>query len=117
MTQIKDSTALSEAIVNALDDSKAQDIVVIDVRHLTTMTDYMVIASGTSDRHVKSVASNLVDEMKKAGQRPIGVEGENDGEWVLVDLNDALVHVMHPRAREFYNLEKLWDITAVSESR
>lgn len=97
-------------IVSTLEDSKAQDIIKIDVRELTSMTDYMVIASGTSDRHVKSVAQNLVETMKKSGHRPLGVEGENDGEWVLVDLQDALVHVMLPRVREFYNLEKLWDI-------
>lgn len=97
-------------IVDALEDAKAQDIKVIDVRKLTSMTDYMIIASGTSDRHVRSVALGLVDTMKAKGHRPLGIEGENDGEWVLVDLQDALVHVMLPRVREFYNLEKLWDI-------
>lgn len=102
---------IAEQIVSALEDAKAQDIKLIDVRKLTSMTDFMVIASGTSDRHVKSVASNLVTSMKQSGHRPLGVEGENDGEWVLVDLQDALVHVMLPRVREFYNLEKLWDIT------
>ncbi|MFK8051622.1 MAG: ribosome silencing factor [Woeseiaceae bacterium] len=101
---------VAAAIVAALEDGKAQDIKVIDVRPLTSMTDFMIIASGTSDRHVRSVALNLVDTMKKAGQRPLGVEGENDGEWVLVDMQDALVHVMLPRVRTFYNLEKLWDI-------
>ena len=107
-----DSEALAQQIVAALEDAKAQDIRLIDVRHLTSMTDYMVIASGTSDRHVKSVASSVVDAMKAAGHRPLGVEGENDGEWVLVDLQDALVHVMLPRVRDFYNLEKLWDLPA-----
>ena len=105
-----DSEALAETVVAALEDAKAQDIRVIDVRHLTSMTDYMVVASGTSDRHVKSVASSVVDTLKAAGRRPRGVEGENDGEWVLVDLQDALVHVMLPRIRDFYNLEKLWDL-------
>ncbi|MEL6869270.1 MAG: ribosome silencing factor [Pseudomonadota bacterium] len=100
------------AIVAALEDGKAQDIKVIDVRGHTSMTDFMVIASGTSDRHVRSVAGNLVTEMKKAGERPLGIEGESDGEWVLVDLQDALVHVMLPRVRDFYNLEKLWDLPA-----
>ncbi|MEO0346191.1 MAG: ribosome silencing factor [Pseudomonadota bacterium] len=105
-----DSETLAETVVAALEDAKAQDIRLIDVRHLTSMTDYMVVASGTSDRHVKSVASSVVDTLKAAGRRPLGVEGENDGEWVLVDLQDALVHVMLPRIRDFYNLEKLWDL-------
>ncbi len=105
-----DSDALAETVVAALEDAKAQDIRLIDVRHLTSMTDYMVVASGTSDRHVKSVASSVVSTLKAAGRRPLGVEGENDGEWVLVDLQDALVHVMLPRVRDFYNLEKLWDL-------
>ena len=105
-----DSEALAETVVAALEDAKAQDIRLIDVRHLTSLTDYMVVASGTSDRHVKSVASSVVDTLKAAGRRPLGVEGENDGEWVLVDLQDALVHVMLPRIRDFYNLEKLRDL-------
>lgn len=108
----KDEPELSDAVVASLEDAKAKDIVCLDVRHLTTMTDYMIIASGTSDRHVKSIAANLVDDMKESGHRPYGVEGQDDGEWVLVDLQDAIVHVMLPRVREFYNLEKLWDISA-----
>ena len=103
--------SIADNAVEALEDAKANDIKMIDVRHLTSMTDFMIIASGTSDRHVRSVAPNLVDSMKRAGHRPLGIEGENDGEWVLVDLQDALVHVMLPRVREFYNLEKLWDIS------
>ncbi|MEM7610796.1 MAG: ribosome silencing factor [Pseudomonadota bacterium] len=103
--------SIADNAVEALEDAKANDIKMIDVRHLTSMTDFMIIASGTSDRHVRSVATNLVDSMKRAGHRPLGIEGENDGEWVLVDLQDALVHVMLPRVREFYNLEKLWDIS------
>ncbi|MEO0615957.1 MAG: ribosome silencing factor [Pseudomonadota bacterium] len=106
----QESEALAQTVVAVLEDAKAQDIRLIDVRHLTSMTDYMVVASGTSDRHVKSVASSVVDTLKAAGRRPLGVEGENDGEWVLVDLQDALVHVMLPRIRDFYNLEKLWDL-------
>ncbi|MEM9172776.1 MAG: ribosome silencing factor [Pseudomonadota bacterium] len=106
----QDPAVVAEQIVTALEDAKAQNIRKIDVRGHTSMTDFMIVASGTSDRHVKSVAGNLVETMKKAGLRPLGVEGENDGEWVLVDLQDALVHVMLPRVREFYNLEKLWDI-------
>ena len=106
------SEALAHRVVAALEDAKARDIRLIDVRHLTSMTDYMIIASGTSDRHVKSVAAGVVESMKAEGHRPLGVEGEKDGEWVLVDLQDALVHVMLPRVREFYNLEKLWDLPA-----
>lgn len=101
---------IASRAVAALEDAKAQDIRLIDVRKLTSMTDFMIIASGTSDRHVRSVATNLVEAMKQSGHRPLGIEGENDGEWVLVDLQDALVHVMLPRVRDFYNLEKLWDI-------
>ncbi|MEO0575862.1 MAG: ribosome silencing factor [Pseudomonadota bacterium] len=107
MSELKEIT---QPIVTALEDAKAQNIKVIDVRKMTSMTDFMIIASGTSDRHVRSVALGLVDTMKASGQRPLGIEGENDGEWVLVDLQDALVHVMLPRVRDFYNLEKLWDI-------
>ena len=103
--------SIADNAVEALEDAKANDIKMIDVRHLTSMTDFMIIASGTSDRHVRSVATYLVDSMKRARHRPLGIEGENDGEWVLVDLQDALVHVMLPRVREFYNLEKLWDIS------
>ena len=97
-------------IVSALEDAKAQDVRKIDVRALTSKTDFMVFASGTSDRLVKSDAQNLVETMKQAGHRPHGIEGDGEGGWVLVDLQDALVHVMLPRVREFYNLEKLWDI-------
>lgn len=111
-TETTEVDALAEDVVTALEDAKAKDIRCIDVRHLTSMTDYMIIASGTSDRHVKSVAGSVVEAAKAAGRRPLGVEGENDGEWVLVDLQDALVHVMLPRVREFYNLEKLWDLPA-----
>ena len=105
-----DIDPIAQRIVAILEDAKAQDIRTIDVRELTSMTDYMIVASGTSDRHVRSVAQSLVESMKAEGRRPLGVEGENDGEWVLVDLQDALVHVMLPRVREFYNLEKLWEI-------
>ena len=102
------SKQLSALVIEALDDIKAQDIIKLDVRDMTSVTDYMIVASGTSSRHVKALAENVAEKAKKAGHRPIGVEGEEGGEWVLLDLQDALVHVMLPKVREFYNLEKLW---------
>ena len=106
----KGPKSLAELVARALDDMKADNVQVLDVRHLTTVTDTMVIASGRSDRHVRAIAGAVVEQAKKAGYRPIGVEGERSGEWVLVDLADLVVHVMLPRVREFYNLEKLWDM-------
>lgn len=106
------SEELKQLAVAALEDMKAVDIKVFDVRGITGITDFMVIASGTSNRHVKSVADNVSMEAKKAGVRPLGVEGEREGEWVLVDLADVVVHVMLPQARDFYQLEKLWDVGA-----
>jgi ribosome-associated protein len=107
--------SLEQVVAGALDDLKAVDVHVIDVRHLTTVTDTMVVASGRSDRHVRAIAGAVVEQCKGAGFRPIGVEGERSGEWVLVDLADIVVHVMLPRVREFYNLEKLWDMPARAE--
>ena len=105
------SEALTDLVVDALDDVKARDIVRLDVRDMTTVTDYMVVASGTSNRHVKALVDNVAEKAKSAGHRPIGIEGEDGGEWVLLDLEDTLVHVMLPKVREFYNLEKLWSIS------
>lgn len=104
------SEKLSTLVVEALDDVKAQDVVRLDVRDMTTVTDYMIVASGTSNRHVRALADNVAEKAREAGHRPIGIEGEDGGEWVLLDLQDALVHVMLPKVREFYNLEKLWSL-------
>jgi ribosome-associated protein len=103
---------LVKVIEKALEDMKAVNITVLDVRGLTDVADTMIIASGTSDRHVKSVAERVSYDCKQAGFRAMGVEGERDGEWALVDLNDVIVHIMLPRVREFYRLESLWDISA-----
>jgi len=100
---------LQETVTAALDDMKAVNVKVLDVRGLTDIADTMVIASGNSDRHVRSIADNVARKAKEAGYRPLGTEGARDGEWVLVDLTDILVHVMLPRVREFYGLERLWD--------
>jgi ribosome-associated protein len=111
------SEQLSELIVDALEDVKAHNIVKLDVRDMTTVTDYMIVASGTSSRHVKALVDTVAEKAKQAGYRPIGVEGEEGGEWVLLDLQDALVHVMLPKVREFYNLEKLWSMPATSDAK
>ena len=103
-----DADSLKNLVVDALEDLKAVNPVTLDVTGLTDVLDYLVIASGTSNRHVKSLASNVSMEAKKQGMRPIGVEGEDAGEWVLVDFGDVVVHVMLPATRDFYDLERLW---------
>ena len=99
---------ITDLVVDALDDLKAVDTKIVDVRGLSTVMDYLVIASGNSSRHVKSLANNVVFKAKEVGCPLIGVEGENDADWVLVDLGDVVVHVMQPAARSFYDLERLW---------
>ncbi len=99
--------------VLALEDLKARDLQVLNVGELTSVTDYMVVASGTSDRHVKAMANSVVGSLKEAGHAPYGVEGAEAGQWVLVDLQDVVVHIMQPKVREFYKLEKLWDLSAI----
>jgi ribosome silencing factor RsfS/YbeB/iojap len=110
------SASLKAVVIDALEDMKALEIKVLDVRGLTDVADFMVIASGTSDRHVRSVAQRLVEKAKAAGFRPHGIEGQSDSDWVLIDLNEMIVHVMLPRVREFYGLEKLWDMTATKRA-
>jgi ribosome-associated protein len=108
--------SLKTVVTDALSDMKALEIKVLDVRGLTDIADFMVIASGTSDRHVRSVAQRVVEKTKQAGFRPHGVEGQQDSDWVLIDLNEMIVHVMLPRVREFYGLEKLWDMTTAKRA-
>jgi ribosome-associated protein len=100
---------LRDLVISALEDYKAIDIQQIDVSGQNPLTDLFVIASGNSTRHIKSMAENLVMKAKEAGCPPLGVEGERQAEWVLVDLNDVIVHLMLPKTRAFYNLEKLWE--------
>lgn len=107
---------LKQLMISAIEDLKGEDIRELDVKDKTSVTDIMIIASGTSSRHVKSIANNVAIEAKQAGVIPMGVEGEDQGEWVLVDLGDIVVHIMQPHIREFYDLEKLWEIDA-SEKR
>ena len=103
-----DSTALAALVVRAIEDIKGRDVVSIDVHELTDVMDIMVVASGTSSRHVKSIASNVVDAARDAGERTIGTEGVDAGEWILVDFGGVVVHVMSEEARRFYAIEKLW---------
>ncbi|MEO8366861.1 MAG: ribosome silencing factor [Pseudoxanthomonas sp.] len=102
--------AILATVHAALEELKAKDVVEIDVRGKSSVADYMVIASGTSTRHVKSTANEVVRFAKKLDVMPLGVEGEREAEWVLVDLGDVIVHVMLPRVREFYALERLWTV-------
>ncbi len=101
-------TTLRNAVVAALEDKKAKDIVALDVRKLTSLFDYVVIASGDSTRQTKALARNVQDKLKELGAHVYGVEGEQSGEWVLVDIGDIVVHVMQPTVRQYYNLEELW---------
>jgi ribosome-associated protein len=102
--------ALLRAVHAPVEELKAKDVVEIDVRGRSSVTDYMLIASGTSTRHVKSIADEVVKQLKSLDVQPLGVEGEREAEWVLVDLGDVVVHVMLPRIREFYALERLWTV-------
>jgi ribosome-associated protein len=104
------SKELVELVERALDELKAVDIKTMEVSGLTSITDYMVIAGGTSDRHVRSIADNVIEKAKEAGADILGIEGHEFGEWVLVDLADVVVHIMQPRVRDFYKLENLWNM-------
>ncbi len=108
---------LKKLVCDALEDLKAEDITMLDVVGKTTVTDWIIVATGTSARHVKSIANNVAVEAKKANRAPLGTEGENEGEWVLVDLGDVIVHVMQRQVREYYDLESLWSVDAVEQRR
>ena len=102
------SHELAQLATDALDELKALNVVTLDVRKQTSITDFMVIATGTSDRHVRSIADHVIEKFREAGFPALGVEGHEYGEWVLVDLGDVVVHVMRAKTRDFYKLENLW---------
>lgn len=101
---------LQRLAVDALDAMKGVNVVSIDVRGRTDVMDYLVVGSGTSNRHVKSLADRVIEKAKEAGSRPLGIEGQDTGDWVLVDLGDVVVHIMLPATRDFYDLERLWNV-------
>ena len=101
--------ALRDLTIASLEDDKAEDLVIIDLRGKTSIADYMVIASGRSERHLSSLAKHLIEILKKEGMKSVRAEGEKSGEWALIDAGDVLVHIFKPEIRSFYNLEKLWD--------
>jgi len=103
-----DLEAMKVAVIDALDDIKGFDITTMDVRKLTNMTSYMIVASATSSRQAKAMGDNVRSKLKEKGYEIRGTEGEKDGEWVLVDLNEIVVHIMVPATRAYYNLEQLW---------
>ncbi len=113
---VSDSDLLCERVLAALEELKAKEVRVIDVRGKTSVADTLVIASGTSTRHVKALADEVVRFVKQAGMFPLGVEGQTEAEWVLVDLGDVIVHVMLPRIREFYGLERLWSVETPADA-
>ena len=106
---MSDSNQMLSKILKSLDDIQAIDVKVIDVHQQTTITDYMVIASGRASRHVKAIAQKIIEDMKAAGLPPLNSNGVEQGDWALIDLGDFIVHVMVPESRQFYNLEGLWE--------
>ena len=108
MSKAATASKINKWVQSALDDAKARDITVLDVRQISDFTDYMIIATGTSNRHVQSTADKVVDHLRAQGVRAVGMEGEKTGDWVLIDFGDVVTHVMREQTRDFYNLEKLW---------
>ena len=107
---------LDKEISTILEDLKAEDIVSLNVKNKSSVTDMMIIASGRSTRHVKSISDNIIKKLKKIKIKPLGIEGYSKSEWILIDFGDVLVHVMHPETREFYSFEKLWDESLSNEN-
>ena len=107
---------LVKKINTLLEDLKAENIIALNVKGKSSVTDTMIIASGRSTRHVKSISDNLIKSLKKNKMKPLGIEGYTKSEWILIDFGDVLVHVMHPDTREFYSLEKLWDESLNTEN-
>jgi len=108
MPKVAKAKQTQQWIQDALEDAKTQNIAVLDVRKISDFTDYMVIATGTSNRHVQSSADKVVETLRGHGLRPVGTEGKQLGDWVLIDFGDVVVHLMREQTRDFYNLEKLW---------
>ncbi len=108
---------LQAIVLQAMEDMKAREVRILDVRGKSSITELMIIATGTSTRHVKSIADNVAIKAKEVGEPPLSIEGERDAEWVLVDLNDIVVHVMTAEVRDFYNLEKLWGEDVPAQQR
>ncbi len=108
MPKVAKAKKTQQWIQNALEDAKTQNIAVLDVRKISDFTDYMVIATGTSNRHVQSSADKVVETLRGHGVRPVGIEGKQLGDWVLIDFGDVVAHIMREQTRDFYNLEKLW---------
>jgi ribosome-associated protein len=111
------NSVLEKLVLAALDEMKAVNVKLLDVRGLTDIADAMIVASGNSDRHVRAIAERVIEMARESGRRPFGVEGQRDGEWVLVDLQDVLLHVMLPRVREFYGIEQLWEVAPAPRVR
>lgn len=110
------TTELTELVVTTLDENKALQITELDVRELTDITDRMVICSATSKRHASALANKVTIKVKEAGIKPLSITGEEESEWILIDLQDVIVHIMLPETREFYSLEKLWSMTEAARS-
>lgn len=106
-----------QQIHDILDDQKAEDINVIDVREQTDVTDYMIICTARSTRHAKAISDNLEEKMRELGEKAIGVEGTGQSDWILLDYADCVVHIMLEEAREFYSLEKLWNLTSINREQ
>lgn len=113
--EARDSGAVLAAVIASLEDSKAEEIIPIDIRNKTSLADHMVVASGRSHRHVMAIADHLLQALKDAGIKHARVEGKQGGDWVLIDAGDIIVHVFRPEVREFYNLEKMWLVPEIDE--